>query len=397
MGRIAHAISGGVEDTEFRSLLRQIDGDAPIHPGNRVDVYADGLVAVDAMIAAIDSAKREVLLESYIFSDDEAGFVIRKRLLSAAERGVSVRVLADAFGSAITSRSFWNEMREGGIKVRIFNRLLKRPSWKPLRDHRKILVIDQRVAFTGGMNIGNAYFGFSRATVKPTPKLKRDTHVRIEGPAAAEMAGVFAEGWSHETGDDLELQAPSDTPTGGSAGVLVSESLPPRGQMEMAAVFAAIVAAARKNVWITNAYFAPRRLAVSILAAAARRGVDVRLLLPGLTDHPVVKHAGHAHFSRMLRSGVRIFEYQSALLHAKTLVVDGAISVVGSANLDMRSLKFNAECNAVIFDSAVASTLETIFREDLERSVEIEIETWKSRGVLHKILDRSAVTLTPLL
>jgi cardiolipin synthase len=177
----------------------------------------------------------------------------------------------------------------------------------------------------------------------------------------------------------------------------VLESRPSRGYVESAAVLAAIVAAARERVWITNAYFAPRRIALDILGRAAARGVDVRLLLPGRTDVPLVRHAGHGYYRGLLARGVRVFEYQPAILHAKTLVADGKVSVVGSSNLDFRSFQFNGECNLVILDRATGGAMEEAFRRDLAQAQEVDAEAWVRRPVYHRVGDRLARLLAPVL
>lgn len=358
------------------------------------------------MREAVGAARREVLVESYIWRDDATGRAMLDDLARAAARGVRVRALADALGSFATRREFWREMERRGIEARRFHPLVPE-LWNQLfRDHRKILVADRRVAFTGGMNIAEEYGSFpslARAEPErpPEPALRRawrDTHVRVEGPVAWEMAVVFAEGWARARGEPFALEtlevaaAPAD-----GARILVLDARPGRGYAEAAAVLAAIVAAARRRVWITNAYFAPRPAAVHILGSAVRQGVDVRLLLPGETDVPLVRHAGHGYYRALLERGVRIFEYRRSILHAKSMVADGRASVVGSTNLDFRSFHFNAECNLVILDPDTGGRLEEVFQEDLEDAEEITLEAWTRRGRLHKLGDRAARWLSPLL
>jgi cardiolipin synthase len=190
------------------------------------------------------------------------------------------------------------------------------------------------------------------------------------------------------------------TPPRAAAGevrVLVLSSRPGRGYVETAAVLAALVATARERVWITVGYFAPHRRALSSLCEGARRGLDVRLLLPGRTDVPLVRHAGHASFGLLLESGVRLFEYRSAVLHAKTMVVDQGVSVVGSSNLDFRSFRYNAECNLVLLDRGCAERLAAAFTEDLEASGELDLAAWRERNPLHRAADGAAGLLTPIL
>jgi cardiolipin synthase len=331
-------------------------------------------------------------LETYILKDDATGHELAERLGEAAARGVKVRVLADAFGSWMTSRGFWRRLQEMGIEARLFH-----PLWVHLwdhfiRDHRKIIVIDGRVCFTGGMNVGNEY-GSSRHA---KGGLWRDTHARIEGPTAWEMALVFKEGWMRAGGELFSVSA-FETNDEDGAKTLLLHSRPGRGYAETASVFAAIVGASRERLWVTNSYFAPRRNAIIVLGRAAQRGVDVRLLLPGISDVPLVRHAGHGCFAELLASGVRIFEYQPAILHAKTLVADDYVTVVGSTNLDFRSFHFNAECNVLIFDHETGHSMSRAFQSDIGQSAEIRLDTWSQRTIAHRLGDALARRLSPLL
>ena len=392
VSRLAGAFPEGVRDPGFRELLSRIDDDV-FRGATAVEVFFDGRAAFRSMLEAVEAARDELLLESYIFKDDATGRRFQEALIAAARRGVRVLVLADGVGSLETRRSFWKEMRDGGVQARLFRPLGGVPIGLLFRrDHRKILVADRRVAFTGGMNIGDEY----GSALLPSGSVFRDTHARVEGPPVAEMAVVFAEGWVESGGTGLELP-PLAPGSDHDPRILVLDSRPGRGQRELASVFASIVAAARTRLWITVAYFAPRHRALWILGAAARRGVDVRLLLPGRTDIAVVRHAGHAVYSGLLSRGVRIYEYDAAILHAKTLVADGYLSVVGSSNLDFRSIEFNAECNFLIADVDVGARMESQFEEDLTRSREIALGPWRERGGLHRLADRFARTLSPWL
>jgi cardiolipin synthase len=398
VGRLAAALPGGVRDPLFEVLLRRIDA-SPIHRGNAITLYFDGPQAFAAMCAAVGKAREEVLLEAYILKDDAAGRALVDVLAAAARRGVAVRVLADAFGSSATRDAFWRQMEEQHIEVRLYHPVFAYLWYQPYRDHRKILAVDRRVAFTGGMNVGEEYGSPRRPTRQGATW--RDTHARLEGPAAWEMAVVFREGWERAGGRPFEIAPlalpPEGAPVPSGAPVLVLDSAPGRGHEETASVIAAAAAAARSRFWLTNAYFAPRRGALPLLADAARRGVDVRLLLPGVSDVPLVRHAGHGSYRTLLRSGVRIFEYRSAVLHAKTFVADGYVSMVGSTNMDFRSFHFNAECNVVALDTDVARALEEQFEADLAGSSEITLADWDRRTGLHKIGDQLARALSPVL
>ncbi len=390
VGKLVAGLPEGLRDPGFAVLLRRID-ESPILEGNRVGAFFRGPETFDAMLAAIDAARKEVLVESYIFKDDATGRNLLETLGRAVGRGVAVRVLADAFGSIATRRAFWNEMRALGIEVRLFHPLFPHLLLQPFRDHRKILVVDGRTAFTGGMNIGDEYGSSLSSHGGPW----RDTHVRVEGPAAWGMAIVFTEAWDAAGGTPIALE-PIEPETGGVA-ILVLDSRPFRGTDEIASALAAIVGGARRRLWVTNAYFAPRWRAVERLGEAARRGVDVRLLLPGRSDVPLVRHAGHGYYKALLERGVRIFEYQKAVLHAKTAVADDFVSLAGSSNLDFRSFHFNAECNIVMLDEETGRVFSEQFEKDLEESVEVTAAAWARRSFLHRMGDAFARRLGPVL
>lgn len=391
IGTLAAALPGGVHDPGFGALLARID-DSFLHTAEAVELFADGERMVASAAAAIEAAEHEILIESYILRDDGTGLDLKKRLVAARERGVRVCVLADAIGSFSTASAYWQALERRGVEVRLFHRLLPHPWHQFIRDHRKIVVVDRRVAFVGGMNIADEYGSSTRAA----GGLWRDTHVRVEGTAALELAAVFAEGWHRARGRPLELP-PVEPHQDGDPRVLVLDSRPGRGHAETASVIAAILAAARRTAWITNAYFAPPRLAVRVMGDAVRRGVDVRLLLPGPTDLPVLRHAGHGYYDALFEHGIRIFEYQPAVLHAKTLVADDYVSVVGSSNLDFRSFRYNAECNLVILDEALGGELAAAFERDLENAIEIDPATWARRPRLHRWGDAAARALRALL
>src|SRR5664279_4783042 len=391
VGFLAEALPLGVRDAGFERLVRRVEM-GPIHHGNHVQLFFRGEDAFASIRQAIEGATQEILLETYILRDDATGRDFLGLLGGAAARGVRVRVLADAYGSWATKGAFWCEMQGLGIEARLFH-----PLWSHLRgflfrDHRKIIAIDRGISFTGGMNVANEYGSSHHRKNGPW----RDTDMRVEGPTAWEMALVFNEGWERSGGASLHL-APLALTDASGARTLVLDSRFGRGQGETTAVLAALVAASRKRLWITNCYFAQNRMAIDLLGRAVERGVDVRLLLQGRTDMPLVCHAGHGNFHNLLASGVRIFEYQPAILHAKTLVADDYVSVVGSSNLDFRSFYFNAECNVLILDDETGRTMAQTFQEDLRQSTEMRLETWNQRPLAHRLGDALARCLSPLL
>ena len=423
----------GVCDVGFRPLIHQIDP-APLHPGSPTKLLIDGEEAFRIMDAACDAATEEILVETYILRDDRVGVSLFRHLAEAVKRGVRVCVLADGIGSFGTGRKFWLDLEAAGIAVRLFHPWWRAPLHALRRDHRKLLVIDRQLAFTGGMNIGIEY----GSSIRSTATAWRDTFIRVDGPVCGEMAAVFAEGWDRAGGEalpGLEYVSWSDgivePPRGFAAirhpkirrriqqriaqrrdrtrgrrvrradgtlvpqqddAVMVLDSRPGRGQPETIAVLSALWGAARTRLWVTTPYFAPPINALDVLSEVVKRGVDVRLLLPGKTDMAFIRHAAHGTYYKLLKAGVRIFEYQPAVLHAKTMVVDGQVSVVGSANLDFRSLWLNAECNLLLFNGDTAHALEQAFEKDLEQSTEILLSEWKKRSLKHRFLDALALS-----
>lgn len=435
----AKRFTEGVRDPAFRELLQIIDG-GPMHQCPPLVLLPDGADAFRTMIAAIDAALEEVLLETYILRDDRLGDAVQQALVRAAARGVRTYVLADAVGSMGTHDRFWDSLTEKGVVVRLFHLFWHHPLEALRRDHRKLLVCDRRVSFTGGMNIGEEY----GSSIRTRHDAWRDTFVQVEGSVARELAAVFAEGWDRARGPalpGLEYVSWSDTADSSpqqkvqgvgtralqrrlqgvvqrqlgrqrdrrrgrrvrrvidiadlhDRAVLVLSPRPGRGQREMLGVLSALLGGARQRLWITTPYFAPPTRALSLLLSAARRGVDVRLLLPSeRTDMALIRHAAHGVYHKLLTNGVRIFEYERATLHAKTMVVDGHVSLIGSSNMDFRSFWLNAECNVLVFDDACAVALENSFQGDLANSREITIEAWRQRTWSHRILDRTARAL----
>ncbi len=434
---LAGSLVDGVRDPGFKELVQHIDCGV-FHPAPPISLLVDGAQAFEAVLRDLATAREEILLETYILRDDRIGKQVQAALIAAAKRGVSVCVLADAIGSSATHESFWETLEREGVVVRRFHRIWHMPFEALRRDHRKIIVIDRVTAFTGGMNIGEEYGSSIRAH---TSGAWRDTFMRIEGAVAQELAAVFAEGWDRAKGPQLpgleyvswsdgivvpplvsmralgaralrarvkrRMGQRHDRKRGrrvkrleknaaqlaldAARAILVLDSRPGRGQREMMAIMAAVVVGARKRLWITTPYFAPPTRALRLLVRAARSGVDVRLLLPGpKADVPLARHAAHGAYSTLLASGVRLFEYQSATLHSKTVVVDGYASVVGSSNLDFRSLWLNAECNLLMFDDHCAAALEAAFLNDLKESAEITSLDWSKRTVSHRLFDAVA-------
>ena len=335
---------------------------------SRLEVFIEGDDVYDAMLGAIRSARNSISLETYILADDEVGRPILDALAERARRGVRVRVIADAFGSMLTfpRRTEWR-LRRHGVRLRRFHRWQWRdPLRYNRRDHRKLLVVDGRVAFLGGFNIHreNSYrvYGEQRW---------RDTHVRLTGPLATDIQVLFDAFWAA----DWETWIPA---TVREEGVVMSNQTR-YARRRLKFFIDSLFEDAEKSIWVSTPYFVPNRRMQQGLVAAARRGVDVQVLVPGKNDVRLVRWASHAAYARLLEGGVRIFEYAPRVLHAKTAVVDGTWAMVGTSNLDYRSFFLNYEVNLFSRQQGLCDELAADFEADRGRSVEVRAEHWGRR------------------
>lgn len=369
--------------------------ETPLVAGNRVALLIDGPQTLGAIRKAIEGARHHVHVETYIFADDEVGRAFSDLLLARRQEGIEVRVIYDAVGSVTTSGAFFERMREGGIEVREFRPLdpVRTPlPWKiNNRDHRKIVIVDGRTAFTGGINVSGAYA--TSSTAQPGPEAGReeawrDTHVEIEGPVATQFQSLFFATWTRAGGkiDSNDPQYfPTVAPAGGELVAAVATDADDKSETRIYATYLTAIEHATRRIWVTNAYFAPNKAMRRALTDAAKRGVDVRLIVPGFTDSGLILYASRSTFDELLAGGVRIYEQPNALLHAKTAVIDSALSMVGSANLDMRSFLHNNEVNAVVVGSDFARRLEQTFERDLGAAREIELQSWRKRPFIAKL------------
>lgn len=392
-----------------------IDG-PPARPGNLALPLVDGKQAYAQMKEAIRSARHHVHMEMYIFEDDEVGHEFAKLLMERARAGVKVRLIYDSVGSIKTDKEFFKGLEQAGVQVAEFNPVkpgivLKGPVGMQARDHRKLLLVDGRVAFLGGINISRVY-GASSASrpggsgtsgggdSKKHEKPWRDMQIRLEGPVVADLQRAFVgqwEKWKKEPVPEAGLY-PKLAAVGPHEVRAVASS--PDGKGVPDALYLALIAAidaAKKEVWITNAYFVPHPQLIEALSSAARRGVDVRLVLPSHTDSAVVFHAGRGHYEPLLEAGVKIFERKERLLHAKTAVIDGEWSTIGSTNLDWRSLAYNDELNAVVHGPDFGARMKAIFERDVAASVAITPQKWANRPALDRIKEAGAKAFSQML
>jgi cardiolipin synthase len=356
-----------------------------------LEIFDRGGAAYDAIVAAIDAARHHVHLEYYIFNDGVVARRLRDALIARRKAGVEVRLLLDGLG---TSRlgDFLQPMRDAGIDVARFGPKM-RPGFVNFRTHRKIVVCDGRIGFTGGMNVDDC----QDETVTGAESW-RDTHLRMVGDAVAPLALAFLEDWQYATGIALDGEDYLPPLTGdGTQLVQLCASGPDAHPQSIHALFFTAISTARERVWITTAYFVPDESLQSALTGAALRGVDVRVLLPARSDVPLVDAAARSYFPELLNAGVRIYAYGPPALHAKTMLVDSDAAIVGSANLDNRSLRLNFEVAAICYGAVPVQRLEGMFTVDLRCAREVTRDGLERESLPQRLFEGAARLLSPML
>lgn len=375
-------------------LATRVAESAPTH-GNRVEVLDDTVRTLALIEEAIKSAKQTLHLEYYIWQPDKTGTRVRDLLIQKAKEGVTVRFLYDAIGSLRLSRRFLQPMLDAGIKVASF---LPGTSFHErwsinLRSHRKIVIVDGLVGFTGGMNIGDEYIGKD-----PNLGFWRDTHLRLNGPVVLQLQQVFAEDWFYATNE--ELTQPDIFPPPNENGTVVAQVVagePAGDSHSFHSIMFAAINEAREQVLLTTSYFVPTEPLFAALEAAALRGVRVRLMLPAKSDHPSTLYAARSYYELLLRSGVEIYEYGRGLMHSKTLTIDGDWSLIGSPNFDARSLLLNFEIAVITYDSRTALQLYEQFERDVKYSKRVELEPWLRRSAIERLPESVCRLFAPVL
>ncbi len=381
----------------YTAVIESVSG-SPLTSGNKVTLLIDGPATYAAMFKAMENARDHINLETFIIEDDETGRRFSDLLLKKQAEGVQVNLIYDSRGSFGTPAPFFKRLRDAGIQVLAFNPinpLKARGSWSAAHpDHRKILIVDGKVVFTGGINISEVYSGSRsgrsrRSGGKPGKKASipwRDTDVQIEGPVVAEFQKLFLDTWQMQKGAKLsERNYFPELKAQGNTLVRTVGSSPGESNRLTFVLYVSAITFAENSLYVTNAYFVPDGETVKALNDAARRGVDVKILLPGNTDSSLTLSAGRYHYSELLKSGVKLYERRDVLLHAKTAVIDGVWSTVGSTNMDFWSFSTNDEVNAVILNKEFAAEMETMFAADIAKSHEIRLEEWKKRPILNRI------------
>lgn len=358
--------------------------------GNTVDLLLNGDEIFPAALEAIRSARETITYAQYFYEEGEIGLEVAEALAERCRAGVRVHILLDGFGSLLIPAKYRDSMQEAGCEVSTFRPLGLLVVLTPFgfgrsnnRSHRRILVVDGRVGFTGGVGVSPKWLGNGRKKGH-----WRQTDVRIKGPVVASLQGAFVENWLEATGNVLggEPYFPQLSPHG-SVFAQVVRSSPAGGSFSMYTMFLLAMSSARRTIYITNPYFLPDDRMTRALLEASGRGVRVVLLLPGEIDNNIVRQASRSQFGRLLEAGIEIHEYQAGLLHAKTMTVDGIWATIGSTNLDTRSFALNDEVNAVVYHNEVVGQLEKVFADDLTYSKKIDLEEWRNRGFVDHSLE----------
>lgn len=370
------------------------DADAPLTLNNRSEVLTNGRKTFRALFSALETAKDHIHLEYYIFHNDAIGRDILNLLMRKASEGVKVRVLVDGLGNRSLEKRF-GELRKAGIEMAGFYPvrfpfLSRRLN---LRNHRKIVVIDGRVGFLGGLNVGDEYLSRNKKI-----GFWRDTFLKLEGDAVNSLQTVFFNDWYVGTHEDISgPRYYPHPPRLGNQLTQIAATGPDSDWGSMLEIFFVALTSAEKTIYIETPYFIPDEGSVMALKTAALSGLDVRIILMGIPDHKITYWASLSYVEELLESGVRIYRYTKGILHAKVLILDSEIGVVGSTNFDIRSFSLNFEISAFIYNCAFANRLEEDFHQDLDDSEEIVLEDYKLRPLSNRIKESSARLFSPLL
>jgi cardiolipin synthase len=381
-----------------------VNADSPLVLGNKLTLLQNGPETYRAMFAAIRAARDHINLETYIFEDDEIGGQFADLLLERQAAGVQVNLIYDSVGGLLTPAAFFDRLRDGGIRVHEFNPVNplagKKKEWLlNNRDHRKLLVIDGRIAFTGGINISDTYSsapsgGHARKKPGKAPDAAsgwRDTHIQIEGPVVSEFQKLFLDTWEKQKGEPLgEKRFLPELKPQGDEIVRAIGSTPDDTDSLIYLTLMSAISHAEREVHLTIAYFAPDPQLLKALTDAAGRGVDVKLVLPSYSDSATIFHLGRSYYTELLRGGVRIYERRGEVMHAKTVCIDGVWSTIGSTNLDWRSFLHNDEINAVILGRGFAKQMGAMFARDVAESEVITLEKWRHRPWMMRFKERMA-------
>lgn len=367
---------------------------------NEVRLLIDGPATFKAMFGDLERARHSIQMESYIFEDAELGQRVAEVLKRKARAGLEVRLIYDAVGSLATPGAFFDDLAQAGVRVCEFNPVRTsfpfRADKLNHRDHRKITLVDGKVAYTGGINISDVYSAGSSSILRSKPddgdgepkRGWRDTSVRVQGPAVMDFSILFADTWMRQGCEHAPAPAARRASVNGDRLVTVLGSTPADTEPRIYRALLTAIGSARQSVHMTMSYFVPDPQTTDFLIAAARRGVEVVLVLQGKSDSELVLRAGQSYYRPLLAAGVRIYERSDTLLHAKTTVIDGVWSSIGSSNVDWRSFLHNDEVNVIVFGADFATEMEALFQHDLAHAEEITPEQWQQRGLWRRVQER---------
>ena len=390
-------VAGNLEETAEQPLSKILETMSSLKftGTNSAKLLVDGAETYESMKAAIDGAEKYILFQSYIFRGDTTGREFADKLITKAKSGVKVYVTYDQIGSLGIDGDFIEYLRDGGVEVAAFSTNLHdgRKFQLNFRNHRKILVIDGKIGFAGGLNIGDEYLDKHE---KLTPW--RDTHMRVGGPAAMLLQLPFAEDWYWATGfvlKDLDWKA-VEGEEGGDATVLCMPTGPADPRETCGLFFLAAINSAEKRLWIATPYFVPDQQILSALKLAELRGVDVRLIVPDLNDSKLVDYSSYSYLDEVREAGVRSFRYQNGFIHEKVMLIDDDLSCVGSANMDNRSFRLNFEILLVTKDRTFADSVEKMFERDFSNSVEIPSDEFTAKPFHFRLMSKVSRLLAPI-
>lgn len=378
---------------ELEQALPSIAGltGSPILPGNRVEVLQNGDGFFPALLRDIAAARESIHIETYVWWKGEICERVAEALAAKARQGVEVRLLLDAVGSNKGDDELFETMEKAGVKLARFHSFrLDDLGLFNNRTHRKLAIFDGRVAHVFGHGFAQEWTGHAQ-----DEEHWRDTGVRLQGPIVGAVQSVFSENWLEQTAEPIvgERYFPPLDPVGTVRAQMTSSS-PQGGVSRLELLFKLAIATSQKELLIQNPYFIPDGEVVGLIEKAIRRGVDVRIMLPGaVTDSSIVRHAGHRHYEELLRHGVKIYEYRPTLNHQKILIVDRLWSHVGSANFDDRSLDINDEASVGLIDAEVAERLRAAFFDDVQKSTEVKLAEWQERSAWHRLIDRVSYSI----
>lgn len=393
--------SAEVKKSKELALMLLRDGDSPLTANNSIKILLNGENKFPEVLEALRQARNHIHLEYYIYEDDEIGKAIEAVLIQKAKEGVTVRFIYDDFGSRSIRRKLVKRLKKNGVKVFPFSRIIFIAFANRLnyRNHRKIIVVDGKTAFVGGINVSDRYINNSSDGNK---LFWRDTHLRIDGPGVQYLQYLFLCDWNFCAKDNVQpdeeyFPREKSFPVNANKVVQIAASGPDSDTPTIMFSLLQAINLATKEILITTPYFIPGDSMIDSLTIAALSGISVKILVPGISDSWLVNLAAHSYYSDLLQAGAEIYEYKKGFVHAKTMVADGSVAIIGTANMDQRSFDLNFEVNAIVYDRETADELRNIFFEDLKSAERIDVNLWNKRPWCQLLTEQTARLVSPLM